>query len=106
MQKRDHNPYHVNAIGISKFAVALFNFIEAKVLKHHNKIRKRNIDEVKFKLFKTPTLLEKVQYFDLQIEQLVRELTMQERNARYAREIKRIRRQTLKNSIIMLKRES
>ena len=51
------------------------NFVQNQVTIHRNKIRHRQINEHYFKLLKSRTFEEKVQYFNSQIEILLKELT-------------------------------
>lgn len=41
MDRKYQNPIHVKTISIDKFRIALFNYTEAKLLKHRNSIRLR-----------------------------------------------------------------
>jgi len=90
----------VNSIWVNKFRIALSNLVQHKLTCHKNKIREQQIAEHRFKLFKSRTFEEKVQFFNLQIESLLREMTNGQLN-QYARELRKIQKQTLKNTMIL-----
>lgn len=100
-QNKKINVEHVTAIWTNKLKMALYNLAEHQLVDHKRKLRLRQVYEHKFKLFKSKNKFEdKVQFFNQHIEMLVRDLTSREYNL-YSRELRRIRKQTLKNSIIM-----
>ena len=100
MYQKITNVETVNCIWINKFRIALSNLVQHKLSIHKNKIRVKQIAEHRFKLFKSRTFEEKVQFFNLQIESLLREMTNGQLN-QYARELRKIQKQTLKNTMIL-----
>ena len=81
--------------------MALYNIVESQLVNHKRHLRLRQVYEHKFKLFKSKNKFEdKVQFFNQNIEGLLRDLTSREYK-KYTRELRKIRKQTLKNSIIM-----
>ena len=75
-----HKPEHVNSIWIEKFKRALINLANNYICTHKNSIRKRQIAENKIKLLKSISFEEKVQYFNMQIESYMRDLTTLNKN--------------------------
>lgn len=80
MNQKITNIESINSIWVNKFRTALINLVHHKLICHKNKIRERQIAEYRFKLFKSRTFEEKMQFFNLQIESFLKEMTCGEIN--------------------------
>ena len=54
-------------------------------------------------MFQCPSYAEKVHYFDFRIESLMRDMDLKNEKMDYIRELKRVRKQIMKNKILLSK---
>ena len=98
-------PKKLKELDLKMFKMAMIYFAESKLVKHRYRRRCQSHEEIHWKLLKAPNYVEKLQYFDYQIETTVRSMTRDQAED-IQKELKRVRGQILRNQMKLAKRET